>query len=151
MRRRWAFFFAAACAASIAAITTVGAQDHYLSGYVGAYNCTAGNEHYSMNISSEFGGRAIRVDSHASYADSEYIVTYVARRGVYIAEYIDSRGGYETMEGRPSGNSISYREVYPARTDTMVESRSSANMFSETYTTISNGKTQSVHDTCRRL
>ena len=151
MKRRWAFFLAATCAASFPAIATVGAQDHYLSGYVGAYSCTAGNEHYSMNISSELNGRAIRVDSHASYADSEYIVTYVARRGVYIAEYIDSRGGYETMEGRPSGNSISYREVYPARTDTMIESRPSGNMFSETYTTVSNGKTQSMRDTCRRL
>jgi len=151
MKRRWAFFLAAAFAASIAAGATVNAADHNLSGYAGTYTCTSGSEHYPMVITSEFGGRAIRVDGHASYADFEYIVTYVARRNDYIAEYADSRGGYETMEGRPSGNSISYREVYPARTDTMVESGPSAKMFSEVYTTVSNGKSQSVHDTCRRL
>src|SRR5579872_2201154 len=137
MRRRWGLFFAATFAASAATIATVPAQDHYLSAYVGAYNCAAGNEHYSMNISSQLDGRAIRVDSHASYADSEYIVTYVPRRDVYIAEYVDSRGGYETMEGRRQGNAIDYREVYPGRTDTMVETRPSGNMFSETYNTIS--------------
>ena len=151
MKRRSAFFLAAAFAASIAAGATVNAADHNLSGYAGTYSCTSGSEHYPMVITSEFGGRAIRVDTHAPYADSEYIVTYVARRNDYIAEYVDSRGGYETMEGRPSGNSISYREVYPARIDTMIESGPSAKLFSETYTTMSNGKTHSISDTCRRL
>lgn len=151
MKRRWAFFLAAVCVASISAITTAGASDHYLSGYAGTYSCTSGSEHYPMTITSEFGGRAVRVDAHTKYTDFEYIVTYVPARNVYIAEYADSRGGYETMEGRPSGTAIRYQEVYPGRTDTMIESGPSAKLFSETYTTISNGKTQSIHDTCRRL
>jgi hypothetical protein len=148
--KRWTFFFAATCAASIAAGSTAGAFDHYLSGYAGAYNCTSGNDHYTVNITSQLDGRAIRVDSHASYADSEYIITYVPQRNVYIAEYADSRGGYETMEGKATGRSINFREVYPSRTDTMVENFPSGNMFSEVYTTISNGKTQSVHEACTK-
>lgn len=150
MRRRWAFVIAAACAASIAAGATGGASDHSLSGYVGAYNCTAGNDHYTTTISSQLDGRAIRVDSHASYADSEYTITFVPQRDVYIAEYVDSRGGYETMEGKRAGNSIDYREVYPGKTDTMVESLPSGNMFSEVYTTMSNGKSQSLHESCTK-
>ncbi|HET9392171.1 MAG TPA: hypothetical protein VFO29_01425 [Candidatus Rubrimentiphilum sp.] len=150
MKRRWALFLAAAFAISISAVTTAGASDHSLSGYAGTYSCAAGNDHYSMVITSEFGGRAIRVDSHGKY-DSEYIVTYVPARGVYVAEYADARGGYEVMEGRPSGTAIRYHEVYPGKTDTMVESGPSAKMFSETYTTMSNGKPQSFSDTCRRL
>lgn len=151
MKRRWAFFLAAACAASLSVITTAGASDHYLSGYAGTYSCTSGSEHYPMVITSEFGGRAIRVDSHTKYADSEYTVNYVPARNVYIAEYVDSRGGYETMEGRPSGTAIRYHEVYPGRTDSMVESGPSSKLFSETYTTMTNGKPQSMSDTCRRL
>lgn len=104
-----------------------------------------------MVITSEFGGRAIRVDSHARYADSEYIVTYAPAHGVYVAEYADARGGYEVMEGRPSGTAIRYHEVYPGRTDSMVESGPSSKLFSETYTTMTNGKPQSISDTCRRL
>jgi len=117
---------------------------------VGTYNCTAGNEHYPMSISSELDGRAIRVESHASYADSEYVITYVPARSVYIAEYADSRGGYETMEGRATGRTINYREVYPAKTDTMVENVPSSNMFSEVYSTVSHGKTESIHETCTK-
>jgi len=147
--KRWTFVFAATCAASIAAGATSGAQEHYLAGYVGAYNCTAGNEHYSINITSQLDGRAIRVDSHAGNTDSEYIITFVPQRDVYIAEYADSRGGYETMEGRPAGNSIDYREVYPGKTDTMVESRST-NRFSEVYSTISNGRPQSMRESCTK-
>jgi len=74
----------------------------------------------------------------------------VPQRNVYIAEYVDSRGGYETMEGRASGRSIAFREVYPAGSDTFVEKFPSGNTFSDVYTTMQNGKPQSVHETCIR-
>ena len=148
--RRWVFFFAAACAASLAAVSTAGAIDHHLSAYAGSYTCTAGNEHYSVNVTSQLDGKAIRVDSHMRYADSEYIVTYVPARNVYIAEYADSRGGYETMEGVASGRSIRYHEVYPGKTDTMVENFPSGNSYSDVYTTVENGKPQSIRETCTK-
>lgn len=117
--------------------------------WLGLWSCTAYGKTISLTFSPIFGGNGMRV-SGGGENPTEQIIVWDAKRRKWIDEYADASGGFNTMEGSQSANTMRFKQVYPAGDPAFFMTMTSKNRYFGSYTATENGKTITESETCTR-
>jgi hypothetical protein len=117
--------------------------------WLGTWSCKSPGNPHTATFTPVFGGTAMRI-SETGKPPSEEIVTWDSKSHKWIDQYADASGMYNTTEGTQTGNTIRFRQVYPAGSSSIVATMASKNTYTTLFTAMMNGKMIQQRETCTR-
>jgi opacity protein-like surface antigen len=145
MKRFLVLAFALCCAAPAGAAMSPSSQ---VQAWLGTWSCSAAGNRYTQTFSPIFGGNGMRI-SETGKMPSEQLVTWDSKSQKWIDQFADPSGAYSTMQGTPSGATISFKQVYPPSSNGFTVTRN-GNTYKSAFTGMMNGKRVTQRDTCTK-
>ena len=141
------------CVASVGSVGNAAAMSAnpaaQIRPWLGTWSCRAAGNNHTATFTPLFGGNAMRI-SETGKNPSEEIVIWDLKRRLWIDQYADASGTYNTMQGVPSGKRVNFKVVYPAAGPTLLVTMASKNTFTTMFSASMNGKAIQQRETCTR-
>ena len=117
--------------------------------WLGTWSCKAPGNSHTATFTPIFSGNGMRIAENGRMHSEETIV-FDSKSGKWIDQYADATGGYSTMQGTQSGNTIRFTQVYPAANTLLTVTMPSSTTYRTTFTGTMNGKTMTQREVCTR-